>query len=56
MAQRYGAERFIWASDFPHWDGSLNALGETKAAIASLSPQEQQCVLGDNVAQIYNLL
>ena len=55
MAQRYGAERFIWASDFPHWDGSLDALGETKEAIAPLSAQEQQCILGDNVAQIYNL-
>ena len=55
MAQRYGAERFVWASDFPHWDGSLDALGETKEAIASLAPEAQQCVLGDNVARLYNL-
>ena len=55
MVQRYGAERLIWASDFPHWDGSLDALGETKEAIAPLSAQEQRCILGDNVAQIYNL-
>jgi predicted TIM-barrel fold metal-dependent hydrolase len=45
----------MWASDFPHWDGSLEALAETKQAIAALSPQEQQLVLGDNVAQIYKL-
>lgn len=55
MAERYGAERFVWASDFPHWDGSLDALGETKEAIASLSPDDQQCILGDNVARLYNL-
>lgn len=55
MAERYGAERFMWASDFPHWDGSLNALEETKEAIAPLSMKEQRLVLGDNVAAMYNL-
>lgn len=55
VAQKYGAEKFMWASDFPHWDGSLEALEETKEAIAPLSPHEQQLILGDNVAQIYNL-
>ena len=52
---KYGAEKFMWASDFPHWDGSLEALAETRQAIAALSPQEQRLVLGDNVAQIYRL-
>ena len=55
VAHKYGAEKFMWASDFPHWDGSPEALQETKAAIAPLSPPEQQLILGDNVARIYNL-
>jgi predicted TIM-barrel fold metal-dependent hydrolase len=45
----------MWASDFPHWDGSPEAMQETKEAIAPLSPREQQLILGDNVAHIYNL-
>ena len=52
---RYGAEKLMWASDFPHWDGSLEALAETRQAVAALSPQDQRLVLGEAVAQLYRL-
>ncbi len=55
MVKHCGADKFIWASDFPHFDASPAAVAETKAAISSLSPSEQQLILGDNVARIYNL-
>lgn len=55
MAKMYGADRFVWASDFPHWDASLHAVQETKEAIASLPKDDQQKILGDNVAQAYRL-
>jgi predicted TIM-barrel fold metal-dependent hydrolase len=55
MVKHCGADRFIWASDFPHFDASPAAVEETKAAISSLTPSEQQLILGDNVAHIYQL-
>lgn len=55
MAQKYGTDRFMWATDFPHWDASPAALAETREAIASLPKSDQQNILGDNVARVLNL-
>jgi len=55
MVKHCGADKFIWASDFPHFDASPEAVEETKQGISSLPARDQQLILGDNVAQIYNL-
>jgi predicted TIM-barrel fold metal-dependent hydrolase len=55
MVRRYGADRFMWASDFPHFDASPAAVRETRESVASLPASDQQRILGDNVAQVYNL-
>jgi predicted TIM-barrel fold metal-dependent hydrolase len=55
MVKRYGADRFMWATDFPHWDASPAALEESKAAVASLPKEDQQKILGDNAAQVFNI-
>jgi len=55
MVERCGADKFMWASDFPHFDASPRALAETRAAIAPLSASDQRKILGDNVAQAYGL-
>lgn len=55
MVKRYGADKFMWASDFPHFDASPAAVEETRAAIASLPKNDQQQILGDNVARVYHL-
>jgi len=55
MVKHCGADKFIWASDFPHFDASPAAVEETKAAISSLPESAQQLILGDTVARIYGL-
>ena len=55
MVKHCGADKFIWASDFPHFDASPKAVEETKEAISSLPQSDQQLILGGNVAQVYNL-
>jgi predicted TIM-barrel fold metal-dependent hydrolase len=55
MVERCGPDRFIWASDFPHFDASPEPVQETKHAIASLSVSTQQKILGDNAAEAYQL-
>jgi len=55
MVKHCGADKFIWASDFPHFDASPAAVEETKEAISSLPASDQRLILGDNVARIYGL-
>ena len=55
MAQLLGADRFVWASDFPHIDAELGVVRELKANIASLSPADQAKILGANARAIYSL-
>lgn len=51
-----GADRIVWASDFPHPDakypGTTDQLVET---IAPLTAEEQRMIAGRNVADIYGL-
>ena len=53
--QALRADKFIWASDFPHFDASPAAVEETRQAVSSLPDEAQRLILGDNVAKIYNL-
>jgi predicted TIM-barrel fold metal-dependent hydrolase len=55
MVERCGAERFMWASDFPHFDASPEPVKEVKEAIAALPAGIQQRILGDNAAEAYQL-
>jgi len=55
MVERCGADRFIWASDFPHFDASTEPVQETRKAIAPLSESDQKKILGDNAAVAYGL-
>lgn len=52
---RWGSDKFFWSSDFPHFDGFPNALKQLRKSIASLSPAEQQNIIGDNATRAYQL-
>jgi predicted TIM-barrel fold metal-dependent hydrolase len=51
-----GADRIVWASDFPHPDakhpGTTAMLAD---AIAELSAEQQQAIAGGNAAELYGL-
>lgn len=51
-----GADRIVWATDFPHPDakypGTTTMLAE---AISSLTLEEQQAIAGGNAARLYGL-
>jgi predicted TIM-barrel fold metal-dependent hydrolase len=55
MVERCGADRFLWASDFPHFDASPEPVKEVKEAIGLLPIGVQQKILGDNAAEAYHL-
>jgi predicted TIM-barrel fold metal-dependent hydrolase len=50
-----GADYFIWASDYPHIDASLNVLTELRQNIQSLSEDERSKVLGGTAINFYKL-
>ena len=55
MIDLVGADRFIWASDYPHSDAEMNVVTELKKTLSPLSDSDLRKVLGDNAVKIYNL-
>ena len=50
-----GADRFIWASDYPHSEATEHPLEEVKEALASLPEEDQRKVLGENARKLYRI-
>ena len=51
-----GADKFFWASDFPHADHPVNYMEELWELVEKMSPQGRRGILGENVAQALKLL
>ena len=55
-AERLGAERILWASDYPHPDAKIpGVVGELEEAIASLSPEDRAEVRGASARRFYGI-
>jgi predicted TIM-barrel fold metal-dependent hydrolase len=54
MIELLGAEKFFWASDFPHPDHVGNYIEEVEELGEKLKPQHRDGVLGENVMRVYN--
>lgn len=50
-----GADKFFWASDFPHDNHTPDYMGTLERLITPLSEQARRGILGDNVARVYGL-
>ena len=50
-----GAERVLWAADYPHADASFGTVKEIKKNIASLAHDEQHKILTENGLNLYKL-
>jgi len=50
-----GADKFFWASDFPHPDHPGNFMDELAELVEPLSESSRQKVLGENVKRVYGL-
>jgi predicted TIM-barrel fold metal-dependent hydrolase len=51
----YGADRFFWASDFPHPDHTGDYIVELEELAGKLSPSARPKLLGDNVRHCYGV-
>jgi predicted TIM-barrel fold metal-dependent hydrolase len=51
-----GADRIVWASDYPHPDAMYPGVTrELAEAIAGLAPEEQRLIAGGNAVTLYGL-
>ncbi len=50
-----GADKFFWASDFPHFDHTGDYMEELRELVEPMSASTRQKVIGENVAQVYRL-
>lgn len=53
MVQLCGADKFFWASDFPHADHTANYIDELEEMAGRLSEPARAKVLGENVMRVY---
>jgi predicted TIM-barrel fold metal-dependent hydrolase len=55
-SRHVGADRIIWASDYPHPDAKIpGVVNELREATATLTPEQQAMITGDNAVRLYNL-
>jgi predicted TIM-barrel fold metal-dependent hydrolase len=50
-----GADRFLWATDYPHSDHDASYMRELRALAERLSPADRAQLMGDNAAIVYGL-
>ena len=50
-----GADKFFWASDFPHFDHPGNYMDELRELVEPMSASTRQKIIGENVAKVYGI-
>jgi predicted TIM-barrel fold metal-dependent hydrolase len=55
LAERYGADRFMWASDFPHADHTPEYIGDLDELAAAFDDNDRRQFLGDNARGLYRI-
>jgi uncharacterized protein len=55
MVERFGDDKVVWASDYPHIDAEENVLPELRRSLARLPIESQRNVLGNNAVRFYGL-
>jgi predicted TIM-barrel fold metal-dependent hydrolase len=55
LAARYGADRFLWASDFPHADHTPEYIHDLNELVALFPPEDQAKFIGGNARTLFNL-
>jgi predicted TIM-barrel fold metal-dependent hydrolase len=50
-----GAERFLWATDYPHSDHGAGYMEELRELTAKLEPDARRLMMGENAARTYRV-
>jgi hypothetical protein len=55
LMELYGADRFFWASDFPHPDHTGDYIAAIEELADKVPASTRRALLGDNVRQCFGL-
>jgi predicted TIM-barrel fold metal-dependent hydrolase len=55
LAARFGADRFLWASDFPHADHTPEYAEDLNELVAAFPKEDQRKFIGDNARALFKL-
>jgi predicted TIM-barrel fold metal-dependent hydrolase len=55
LASRFGADRFMWASDFPHADHTPEYLTDLAELAAAFPDADRRTFLGDNARSLFGI-
>jgi predicted TIM-barrel fold metal-dependent hydrolase len=55
LAERYGVERFLWASDFPHADHTPEYVDDLNELVSSFPVDQQRRFVGDNARELFGI-
>ena len=55
LAERYGAERFMWASDFPHADHTPEYIHDLNELVAAFPEPDRAKFIGGNARALFRL-
>ncbi len=55
LAKRYGADNFVWASDFPHFDHTPAYIESLDGLLDLLPPGDREKVAGGNAKKLYGI-
>ena len=55
LAERYGVERFLWASDFPHADHTPEYIHDLNELVGMFRPDDQAKFIGGNARALFKL-
>src|SRR6478672_10026269 len=55
LAERFGADRFMWASDFPHADHTPEYIADLEALASEFDEAARRQFLGDNARSLYRI-
>ena len=55
MMDLVGETQFVWGSDYPHIDSSIEAPWQIRGSVAGLSEHRRRLVLGENARALFRL-
>src|SRR4051812_6805305 len=55
LAERFGVERFLWASDFPHADHTPEYVDDLNELVSSFPADQQRRFVGDNARALFDI-
>lgn len=55
LAERFGADRFLWASDFPHADHTPEYIDDLNELAGAFPEDQRRLFLGDNARRLFKI-